>query len=265
MPTMKKYILPFILLLSLLLTACGAQPSGGEEAPWQTALRQTGEYLLAQDAPSAGPVNGDWTVVGLRAAGLLERETAAVYYESVMEYTAQADTIGGLLGFHHVFGRSIYVGGTEPYGNGLVSRYPIASSEVIPIPDPIVDGRVPDGVESRSVLRCTFDFAGGKHLTVLALPERENAAALCRKLLETEENPTILLGDFNSTPDEGILWRLRRDYRSVGDFRKCTFPTDKPNIRIDYIFLNDRVALRRHGIGPTSASDHLPVWADVQI
>ena len=35
MPTMKKYILPFILLLSLLLTACGAQPSGGEEAPWQ--------------------------------------------------------------------------------------------------------------------------------------------------------------------------------------------------------------------------------------
>ena len=205
--------------------------------------------------------------VGADICGLNEVRGAGL----TAEYTAQADAIGGYLGFHHVFGRSIYVGGTEPYGNGLVSRYPIASSEVIPIPDPIVDGRVPDGVESRSVLRCTFDFAGGKHLTVLAthfglsLPERENAAALCRKLLETEENPTILLGDFNSTPDEGILWRLRRDYRSVGDFRKCTFPTDKPNIRIDYIFLNDRVALRRHGIGPTSASYLLPVWADVQI
>lgn len=90
MPTMKKYIMPFILLLGLLLTACGAQPSGGEEAPWQTALRQTGEYLLAQDAPSAGPVNGDWKVVGLRAAGLLERETAAVYYESVVQCAARA-------------------------------------------------------------------------------------------------------------------------------------------------------------------------------
>ncbi len=231
---------------------------GMDYALWLTEKRA--EIDLSGTAGTIREVGADICALNeVRGAGL------------TAEYTAQADAIGGYLGFHHVFGRSIYVGGTEPYGNGLVSRYPIASSEVIPIPDPIVDGRVPDGVESRSVLRCTFDFAGGKHLTVLAthfglsLPERENAAALCRKLLETEENPTILLGDFNSTPDEGILWRLRRDYRSVGDFRKCTFPTDKPNIRIDYIFLNDRVALRRHGIGPTSASDHLPVWADVQI
>ena len=231
---------------------------GMDSALWLTEKRA--EIDLSGTAGTIREVGADICALNeVRGAGL------------TAEYTAQADAIGGYLGFHHVFGRSIYVGGTEPYGNGLVSRYPIASSEVIPIPDPIVDGRVPDGVESRSVLRCTFDFAGGKHLTVLAthfglsLPERENAAALCRKLLETEENPTILLGDFNSTPDEGILWRLRRDYRSVGDFRKCTFPTDKPNIRIDYIFLNDRVALRRHGIGPTSASDHLPVWADVQI
>ncbi len=231
---------------------------GMDYALWRTEKRA--EIDLSGTAGTIREVGADICALNeVRGAGLTP------------EYTAQADAIGGYLGFHHVFGRSIYVGGTEPYGNGLVSRYPIASSEVIPIPDPIVDGRVPDGVESRSVLRCTFDFAGGKHLTVLAthfglsLPERENAAALCRKLLETEGNPTILLGDFNSTPDEGILWRLRRDYRSVGDFRKCTFPTDKPNIRIDYIFLNDRVALRRHGIGPTSASDHLPVWADVQI
>ena len=86
MRVMKRTLLPLLLLVSLLLTACGTQPSGGEEAPWQTALRQTGEYLLAQDAPSAGPVNGDWTVVGLRAAGLLSRETAAAYYEAAARW-----------------------------------------------------------------------------------------------------------------------------------------------------------------------------------
>ena len=47
MRVMKRTLLPLLLLLSLLLTACGAPPSGGEEAPWQTAYRQTGEYLLS--------------------------------------------------------------------------------------------------------------------------------------------------------------------------------------------------------------------------
>ncbi len=36
-------------------------------------------------------MGGDWAVVGLRAAGLLSRETAAVYYESAVTYAAQAD------------------------------------------------------------------------------------------------------------------------------------------------------------------------------
>ena len=86
MRVMKRTLLPLLLLLSLLLTACGAPPSGGEEAPWQTAYRQTGEYLLSQEAPAAGSVGGDWAVVGL-----LSRETAAVYYESAVTYAAQAD------------------------------------------------------------------------------------------------------------------------------------------------------------------------------
>ena len=91
MRVMKRTLLPLLLQQSLLLTACGAPPSGGEEAPWQTAYRQTGEYLLSQETPAAGSVGGDWAVVGLRAAGLLSRETAAVYYESAVTYAAQAD------------------------------------------------------------------------------------------------------------------------------------------------------------------------------
>ena len=87
---MKRCILSLFLLLSLVLTACGAPASPQQEAPWQTAYRETGAYLLAQDAPAAGSVNGEWTVVGLRAAGLLERETAAAYYQSAMEAVAQA-------------------------------------------------------------------------------------------------------------------------------------------------------------------------------
>ena len=84
------------------------------------------------------------------------------------EYTEQAQAIGASLGFHSVFGRSTLVGGTEPYGNAIVSRFPIESAEVIPIPDSIADGKAPQNVESRSVLRCTFSFDDGKKLTVLS-------------------------------------------------------------------------------------------------
>lgn len=185
-------------------------------------------------------------------------------------YTAQADAIGANLGFQHVFGRSILVHGTEPYGNGLVSRYPIRDTEVIPIPDPMVCGVVPPEVESRSILRCVLAMPeNGKTLTVFAthfgltLPERENAAVLAEKLFSAETGPAVLIGDFNTSPHEPVLRSLRQNFRTVGDLRVCTYPADKPDVRIDYIFLNRFVTLRRHGIGPRSSSDHFPIWADI--
>lgn len=186
------------------------------------------------------------------------------------EYTEQAQAIGASLGFHSVFGRSTLVGGTEPYGNAIVSRFPIESAEVIPIPDPIADGKVPQNVESRSVLRCTFSFDDGKKLTVLSShfglsdAERKNAVALCEKLLDSEKVPTVLLGDFNAVPTDAVLSPLFRNYQSAEDLCVCTFPTEKPSSRIDYIFLNDKIELLNSGIGKDSASDHLPVWADIR-
>lgn len=186
------------------------------------------------------------------------------------EYTEQAQAIGASLGFHSVFGRSTLVGGTEPYGNAIVSRFPIESAEVIPIPDSIADGKAPQNVESRSVLRCTFSFDDGKKLTVLSShfglsdAERKNAVALCEKLPDSEKVPTVLLGDFNAVPTDAVLSPLFRKYQSAEDLCVCTFPTEKPSSRIDYIFLNDKIELLNSGIGKDSASDHLPVWADIR-
>jgi len=183
-------------------------------------------------------------------------------------YTAQAETLASLLGYHGVFGRSIYVNGTEPYGNGLVSRFPIRRMEVIPIPDPIIREEHAHG-ESRSVLRCELDIGEGfavyqSHFG-LSPEEQEHAVALAHQLLSAEKLPAVLMGDFNMQPDNPLMVPLFRDFASANDrlAGQFTFPSHNPSIMIDYIFANDKVTFRDCGIRTGIASDHLPVWADI--
>ncbi len=184
-------------------------------------------------------------------------------------YTAQAEKMAALLGYHGVFGRSIYVGGTEPYGNGLVSRYPLVKMEVISIPDP---ARTEDMryVESRSILRCQFDIGGGfvvyqSHFG-LSHMEKEHAASLAHQLLSAEPLPAVLMGDFNMTPEDPILEKLLADFACSVPMTgaQCTFPSHAPRILIDYIFANKKVELVSCGVRAGVASDHLPVWADIR-
>ena len=184
------------------------------------------------------------------------------------KYTAQAEKMAALLGYHGVFGRSIYVGGTEPYGNGLVARYPIEEMKVYHIPDPIVDHPIRH-LESRSILRCEFDIGDGfavyqSHFG-LSPEEQEHAVALAHQLLSAEKLPAVLMGDFNMLPDNPLMVPLFRDFASANDrlAGQFTFPSHNPSIMIDYIFANDKVTFRDCGIRTGIASDHLPVWADI--
>jgi len=183
-------------------------------------------------------------------------------------YTAQAETLASLLGYHGVFGRSIYVNGTEPYGNGLVSRFPIRRMEVIPIPDPIIREEHAHG-ESRSVLRCELDIGEGfavyqSHFD-LDDTAKEHAAAFVHSLFRREPLPAVLMGDFNMEPDHPYLAPLQRDFCSTDPLLagQCTYPSHAPEIKIDYIFTNRQVTVRHCEIADVIASDHRPVWADI--
>ncbi|MDO6597606.1 endonuclease/exonuclease/phosphatase family protein [Oceanihabitans sp. 2_MG-2023] len=82
-------------------------------------------------------------------------------------------------------------------------------------------------------------------------------------------NPTILLGDFNSdAKDENAVIKTLLKSKTIGNaaFSKnniaCTYNSEKPEVRIDYIFYTkkyiayiDGKVLNKFG----SASDHLPV------
>lgn len=184
------------------------------------------------------------------------------------DYTPQVDTLSALTGLpHFVFAKAIEFTGKGPYGNGLLSRYPILEAESIPIPDP--EPRKYDGYyETRCVLKAKL--AGG--ITVLAChfglnpDEQENAVSTICQHLAAEK--CILMGDFNVLPEDPVLDPIRARMKDTADLfghPLLSFPSDAPDRKIDYIFVSKDVEVLTADIPAIVASDHRPHTAEITI
>jgi endonuclease/exonuclease/phosphatase family metal-dependent hydrolase len=182
-------------------------------------------------------------------------------------YTAQVEKLSELTGMkYHYFAKAIDVKGKGPYGNGILSKIPILKAEVIPIPDPEtrIDGQY---YETRCILRA--ELKGGVSVLVthfgLNPDEQENAVkTVCESLAD---NKCILMGDFNVEPSNRVLEPIRskmRDTAELFDFDKKSFPSDKPERKIDYIFVSPDVDILSADIPPVVASDHRPYVAEIK-
>lgn len=86
-----------------------------------------------------------------------------------------------------------------------------------------------------------------------------------KKLIDAEELPVILSGDFNSTPDSWsyavLSSGLQDAFRIAGTGWGATFPAWMPLVRIDFVLLSDEFEVVRAYLPtpyPTS-SDHRPL------
>jgi endonuclease/exonuclease/phosphatase family metal-dependent hydrolase len=90
--------------------------------------------------------------------------------------------------------------------------------------------------------------------------------------LKDIKGPLVVVGDFNDVPT-GQTYQLMREQfddawlETRPSERGFTYPSDKPEKRIDYIFTRatDRFQAKRVWIVNTLASDHVPVVADLEI
>lgn len=188
------------------------------------------------------------------------------------DYTDQTTAIADGLGFNSYFGEAIKVKSTSPYGNAIVSKYPFKSVETIKIPDPEIKiGK--HSFESRCVVKAITDI-NGKEICFLVChmglnsSEQKNAVKTICNLLDDIKIPVILMGDFNTTPDDNVLNPIRERLKDTDDFNPIknhgTYPSDKPNEKIDYIFYRDLVCKRTETIEEIF-SDHLPIIANFDI
>lgn len=161
------------------------------------------------------------------------------------------------------------------YGIGMLinGKYPILESHVLPL-------YKKDGAENRvcCIARTKEVFFAVTHLDHISHTDRleqcRQITSELSKLAKESGKPVILCGDFNSAAQSKELEYLKNFWIQVSP-SQATFPSDNPRECIDYIFVlkgSKLSAIKSHVIksGPadfdaTSASDHLPVYAEFRL
>lgn len=178
------------------------------------------------------------------------------------DYEAQTERLSELTGLdNYYFAKAVDISGKGPYGNALLSKHKILKAETILIPDSEPD------YETRCVLKAVLDNSLTVLITHFGLDEagKKNAVDTVLQHLETER--CVLMGDFNVEPDDRILAPIRAKLKDTAEcFEKplWSFPSDKPDIKIDYIFVTPDIEVVRADIPAIVASDHRPHTAEIK-
>lgn len=178
----------------------------------------------------------------------------------------QAREFEQLTGLKAYFGKAMdFEGGA--YGQVLLSRWGLRGFEVHRLPNP--SGREPRIAISGSVRPPggpEFRFAGTHLDHVTDDRDRWEQAG---KLLEVfgGNEPTVLIGDFNSRPESRVMQRMLAAWEDAARTKpEPTIPAEAPKARIDYVLLRPAGfwTVRDVRVWPEAeASDHRPVLAEL--
>lgn len=187
------------------------------------------------------------------------------------------DIAGRLGGWYSAHVKAIDVvrpsGEKRPYGNGMVSKFPIRSLKNVHIAVPQEERIYEGSYEERALMVAELDLGGGKVLTVMnchfGLTPDAHKLAVDIILAEKEKisGPVVLTGDFNLEPHMEQTQRLKAAFDDTEDYMEgsvLTFPSHKPTIKIDYIF-TDGIKIEKAYTVPDVISDHLPIVAELEV
>ena len=171
-----------------------------------------------------------------------------------------------LTGMNAVFGKTINFSGGE-YGLAILSKFPITGHKVTQLPQMT-------NQEDRGVLEATIQLDDKTSLLFVCThlchandERRIKQAEKINELFAGHSGPVILAGDFNATPDNKPIETLRTEWTDT-TCEEPTYPSDKPNIKIDYIFYRPAGTARvkeTHVIKDPLTSDHLPVLSVLEL
>ncbi|MGJ9404790.1 endonuclease/exonuclease/phosphatase family protein [Nesterenkonia aurantiaca] len=205
------------------------------------------------------------------------------------DFIDEAEWLADRLDMHVVYGANL----DEPplpgdvdnrqYGNAILSEYPIISSENHLLTNIEYEERP---TEQRGLLEAVVNVRGNHiafHSTHLDFQREEQRALQVQEIIDitgTSKRPTVIVGDLNATPDAPELQPLfsvfTDTFAALGQNDDYTFGPDleglpgsgsveNPSLRIDYILTARGVTATSANVIQTTASDHLPIVAELSI
>jgi endonuclease/exonuclease/phosphatase family metal-dependent hydrolase len=160
------------------------------------------------------------------------------------------------------------------WGNALLSRYPIVAGEVVLLPREGVPLR-------RSALRAELDLGAGRRLSVVVthLHHVEGPDGARVRLAQVPllvelvrgRPATVLMGDLNAEPGSAETGLLRAagltdafTTAGGGPADALTWPADRPDRRIDWIWLSGDLTATGFAATTGTASDHRGIAVTVR-
>lgn len=168
--------------------------------------------------------------------------------------------IGKSIGMKDIYAPAIDFQGGK-YGIGILCQKKPRSVRRIPLP-----GRE----ESRMLLVAEFrDYVVA--CTHLSLTEEDRLVSLTIIAQEASrwDKPFFLMGDLNDEPGSKFYDELTQHFRVLSNTKEPTFPSDAPNVCIDYVAVYrsqaHRVGEASSRVGKEQTSDHCPLHATIQL
>lgn len=242
-------------------------------------------WIVATPALMAQPVSLRVMSMNIKEGGELANYDAEAYSTCIREYgpdvvvfqemdnftnrNGKKDLLSEMavqLGMFAYFGKAFSYGGGD-FGNAILSKYPFYNAKTITSKSAAAEVRscawidmvLPNKRKVR-VAVTHLDVSGNSQGRINML------AAINKNILDEHELPTLLIGDFNATPDSDTMKYAKFKWQDIGAGTGNTIPSNNPESRIDYVMGNPSNWIKKKYdvVCYPELSDHCFIVADVE-
>jgi endonuclease/exonuclease/phosphatase family metal-dependent hydrolase len=215
-------------------------------------------------------------LINTSGADIIGLQEVDYHFSERSNFEDQAKWLSNFLGMNYAFGANLDYDPIQEgecrrqYGTAVLSKYPILSAENHLLTN---IAYLENPTEQRGLLETVINVKGNHvqfyntHLDHQRAEQRALQIKEINDIANKKEGPIIFVGDFNATPESAELLKMTAQYKDVfselGQNNNFTFPANKPDSRIDYIFTSEDVKIRTGEVINTNFSDHLPITAEL--